>query len=156
MLCIWPTDGDFRVVPSNPELGLRVVPLCALVLEERHLAGHAKAVSKAWRYIDLLLVFTRQVVADPTSEGGRPDSDVNGNIEDLTMDYMHELALAKGMLEVKPSERTSTRHGEVVLYEMQADARLGISFLRPGLEKKSSLISENLGLYKEDLWDIQL
>src|SRR4249920_1565812 len=88
-----PVDADPGVVPGDAELALRIVEIRALVLDLRNGAHHCKAVHKARRQVALAEVLGRKRDAHPLAEGRRTPPDVDGHVEDLSLDDANELAL---------------------------------------------------------------
>src|SRR5512135_2531963 len=146
-----PGDAELRIIPAQAVLGIRLVQLGALVLEQGRVAQDAEAVGEPFRHIELPPVLGRERHPNPSGEGRRAASDVDGHVEDLTLQYREQLTLRIWVLEVEPAKHAPEGVREVVLHERRGQPGRPVAGAVPGLEEVTSLVAEDLGLDDDDL-----
>jgi len=105
---------------------------------------------KTGRYPQLTLVVGRERDTEPLAESWRTLADIDRDIEDFSCDYAHQLALRLPNLIMQPAQHVFAGFGVIILHEIGGDTgRLGKAARIEALEKKSALVSKNLGFDDE-------
>ena len=91
-----PVDSQGVVEDADASVGLGVVELVTLVLEDGGLAQYGKAVGEARRDEELAVVVFGEFYGDVLTVGWGPFADVTGYIQASAFDTANEFALGKG------------------------------------------------------------
>ena len=90
-----PVDAEGVVEDADAAVGLRVVELVALVLEDGGLAEYGEAVGEALRDEELAVVVFGEFYGDVLTVGRGAFTDVNGYVQDGAFDAANDFALWK-------------------------------------------------------------
>ena len=138
-----PLDADFRIVPHEATLVLRVVEAGALVDKRRRLAEHHEAVRKAFGNVELLLVLGRKYDTFPLAERQAALAQVHRHVEDFAIDDADEFSLRVLLLEVEAAEHALLALGFVILHEDHVEAG-GVEFaLVVGFHEVAALVAKD-------------
>ena len=103
--------------------------------------------SKTTRNKELAVILSCQLHLNMLSKSRRSLTDINSNIKYLTLENSYQFALGVlSFLEVQPTEYSIATLALVILHELDRSNLLIKVFLRPGLHKISSRITEHLRL----------
>ena len=91
-----PVDAEGVVEDADASVGLGVVELVTLVLEDGGLAQYSETVGEALRDEELAMVVFGEFYGDVLTVGWGTFADVNGYIQDSAFDTANEFALGKG------------------------------------------------------------
>lgn len=91
-----PVDAETVVEDADATVGLGMVELIALVLEDGGVAEDGKAVGEALGDEELAVVVLGQLYGDMLAEGGTATTYVDSDVEDGTADAADELGLGEG------------------------------------------------------------
>lgn len=147
-----PVDSKGVVKDADATVGLGMVELIALVLEDCCLAQYGKTMGKALGDEELTMVVLCQLHGDMLAVGGTALADIYCDIKDGSPDTAHEFALGeRGTLEMEAAHDAVGGHGFVVLDEGDGMTKEGGYFLielplGEALEEVSSIVTEDLGL----------
>lgn len=98
-----PVDAQALVENADASVGLRMVELVALVLEDRRVAKHCESVCKALGDKELAVVLFAQLDGHVPAESGAAAAQIHRHIEHRSPHAAYKLALGKWRpLEVKP------------------------------------------------------
>jgi hypothetical protein len=86
----------------------------------------------------------------PLAEGRRTPSQVHRYVEDLTSDHPHKFSLRMAQLVMQPAKNVSRGERLIVLHEPFPDSELGHDSFVIALQKKASLVLEDLRFEKQD------
>lgn len=143
-----PVDAQLFVHELDASIGLGVVVVVALVLENGNIAEHGKAMSKTAGDEDLTMVVARELDGDMLTKGGGTTADVDNDIKNSTLNTTHELALRVGhTLIVEATDDTIGGHALVVLNELYGAYQLVELALREGLEEIATRVLKDARLY---------
>ena len=147
-----PLDADLWVIPANVAVALGRVVIVRLVLHLDVVRQGDEAMRKAARDEELLLVFRRELHADPLAELRRALADVHRHIKDRAARRAQELRLAHRIeLVMQPAQRPLlSRVRLIVLHKIYPDTRLLHLALRPALHKPPARIAKHLRLQHID------
>src|SRR5437773_652038 len=119
-----PRNADRGIVPRDADLARRVVQVGALVFDLCDGADDTESVGKSRRDEALLEIRCGQTDADPATERRRAAADVDGDVEDLSLDDPDQLSLWPPKLQVQAAKCAADRSRMVVLDERGNDAVL--------------------------------
>ena len=143
-----PVDAEGVVEDADASVGLGVVELVTLVLEDGGLAQYGEAVGEALRDKELAVVVFGEFYGYVLAVGWGTFADVNGYIQDGTFDAANEFALGKGRaLEMQTAHDSITGFGFVVLNENNFSDFFIEFFLRIRFEEIAARIFKDSGLY---------
>ena len=147
-----PLDADLWVIPADVAVALGRVVVIRFVLHLDVVRQSDEAVRKAARDEELLLVFRRELHADPLAELRRALADVHRHIKDRAARRAQELRLAHRIeLVMQPAQRPLlSRVRLVILHKIYPDTRLLHLALRPALHEPPTRIAEYLRLQHID------
>ena len=143
-----PVDAQLFVHELDASIGLGVVVVVALVLENGNIAEHGKAMSKTAGDEDLTMVVARELDGDMLTKGGGTTADVDNDIKNSTLNTTHELALRVGhALIVEATNDAVGGHALVVLNELYGAYQFVELALRKGLEEIATRVLKDARLY---------
>jgi len=96
------------------------------------------------------MIFIAQLGSHPFAEMGRLPPHVHGHVEDSTAERLHELCLWVFLLKMQAAQRAAARAGDVVLYKLDVNSRLGISVALIRLFEKAASIRKHFRLDYQD------
>lgn len=91
-----PVDAQALVENADASVGLRMVELVALVLEDRRVAKHCESVCEAFGDEELPVVVFRQLDGHVSAESGAAAAQIHCHIEHRSPHAAHEFALGVG------------------------------------------------------------
>ena len=91
-----PVDAQALVENADASVGLRMVELVALVLEDRRVAKHCESVCKALGDKELAVVLFAQLDGHVSAESGTAAAQIHCHIEHRSPHAAHEFALGVG------------------------------------------------------------
>jgi len=86
----------------------------------------------------------------PLAKGRRSPSQVHRDVEDLASDNSHKFSLRMAQLVMQPAKNIPSGERLIVLHEPSPDSEVGHDFFVIALQKKATLIPEDLGFEKQD------
>lgn len=105
-----PVDAERAVEYRDAAVGLGMVELIALVLEYGDVGEHGESVGETARDEELQMVVLGQLDGHMPAVGRRAFADVDGDVEDGTLDAAHEFGLCEGRtLEMQPAHNALGR-----------------------------------------------
>src|SRR5438093_8094448 len=128
-----PVDTNVRVGPDNATLGPRVIEVRTLISDQGTLACHTETVREPLRNVELALIAIGEHHTDPQPKRRGADTDIDRNIEDLSLQHIHQLPLGVGGLEVQTAECPPGRERQVVLDKMCRQPKRLVAGLVPRL-----------------------
>ena len=142
-----PVDAEAVVEDADACVGLGMVELIALVLEDGNVAEDGEAVGEALGDEELAVVVLGELYGDMTAVGGTALADVDSDIEDGTPDTADKLGLGEGgTLEMQTPHDAVRGFALVVLDEGDRTDFLIELALREGLEEIAAGIFEEAWL----------
>ena len=143
-----PVDAEGVVEDADAAVGLRVVELVALVLEDGGLAEYGEAVGEALRDEELAVVVFGEFYGDVLTVGWGAFTDVNGYVQDGAFDATNEFALGEGgTLEMQTTHHAVSGFAFIILDEDDL-SDFFIEFpLREGFEEIAATIFEYSRFY---------
>ena len=149
-----PVDDQLLVEDADAVVGLGMIELVTLILEDGRFREHGKAMGKALGNEELTMIVLRQLHADVLAIGGAALADVDHHVEHRPLDTPHQLALReRRALEVQSAHHAVARLALVVLHKGDVSNLLVELSLREALEKISSGILKQARLKDEHAVD---
>ena len=146
-----PVDTQLFVHKLNAGIGLGMVEVVALVLENGNITQYGKSMGEATGDEELAVVVLAELYGYMLTIGGRSLADVDNDIEHPALDTTHNLALRiGGTLKVKTTNDTIGGHALIVLDKLYGTHLLVELTLRKGLEEIATGILEHSRLYDDN------
>ena len=125
-----PVDAEALVQDGDAAVGLGMVELVALVLEDGGLAQYGEAVRKSFVDEELEVVVLTQFHGYVLPECGRTFADIDSHVQHATFDAAHQFGLCeRRALIVQTAHHAVGGHTLVVLHEADLAADKGCEFL---------------------------
>ena len=143
-----PVDAKGVVEDADASVGLRMVELIALVLEDGSLAEYGEAMGEALRDEELTVVVFGEFNGNVLTVGRGAFANVNGYVQDGAFDTANEFALCEGgALEMQTTHHAVSGFAFIILDEDDL-SDFFIEFpLREGFEEIAARIFKDTGLY---------
>ena len=154
-----PVNAKRFVLDVDTAIGLRMVELVALVLEDGDIGQDRKTVRETAWDEELAMIIFGQFDGDVLAESGTALADIDRNIKHAPLHATHQLRLRVGhTLIVQAAHHAVGRHRLVVLNEVDFVANerrdLLVKFaLREGLEKIAARIVEDTRFNDQYAWN---
>ncbi len=100
--------------------------------------------------IELPVIRVGEIFADPSAEGGRAETDIDGDIEYLAAEDLDEFALRMRILKMQAPHDVLLRKRDVILDERQFDSCLLVKLMIPCLHKPAASIAESRRLENQN------
>src|SRR5579884_3837628 len=109
-----------------------------------------EAMGESRRNPEHLEILTGKLGPVPLAEGRRSWTQIDRNVENLTADHPHQLALSMGLdLIVKASKNILSRVRMIILHEASGNAQLAQRSLVVALKKEPAIVTEDLCFQKQ-------
>jgi len=112
-------------------------------------AQDLESMREAGRNVNLSFIAVREIDAVVAAEGRRAAANIDGDVVDLSANDGDQLALRRGVLEVKAAQGPLDGKRKIVLDEPYVDAGLAVSLFVPGFDEEATVIGEYLRLDDE-------
>ena len=143
----FPIYCKVRVIPRDTAFTLRCIIRTALVLKERLLAQHNKAMSKTSGNKELAVILIAQLYSNMLAVGWGAMSNIYSDIEHPALYTAYQLALAIRLtLVMQASQHTVDRPGLVILHKGNIAYLLPELAVRKGFEKIAAGITKHARL----------